>query len=51
MIVATNLIEDATSADIPALTVLLAELFRIEKDFQPDTANQTRGLQLIISNP
>lgn len=45
------LIEDAISADIPALTDLLAELFSIEKDFQPDTAKQVRGLQLVISNP
>ncbi|MDP2247052.1 MAG: GNAT family N-acetyltransferase [Nitrosomonadales bacterium] len=44
-------IEDAISADIPALTNLLAELFSIEKDFQPDTARQIRGLQLVISNP
>lgn len=48
---AITLVEDASSADIPALTCLLAELFSIEKDFHPDIAKQIRGLQLLISNP
>jgi len=41
----------ATAADIPALVVLLGELFSIERDFVPDAAKQERGLRLILDNP
>ena len=43
-------VDDANLNDIPALTGLLAELFSIEKDFQADTAKQTRGLEMLIAN-
>ena len=44
-------IGDATAADIPAMVVLLNELFSIERDFVPDAAKQERGLRLILDNP
>jgi GNAT superfamily N-acetyltransferase len=44
-------ISQATLGDIPALSSLLAELFSMEAEFQPDEAAQVRGLALIISDP
>jgi len=44
-------IDNACQADIPALVDLLAELFSIEKDFQPDSAKQIQGLGLLIQQP
>jgi len=41
----------ATAADMPALVVLLGELFGIERDFVADAAKQERGLRLILDNP
>lgn len=41
----------ATEQDVPALVVLLAELFGIEQDFQPDTDKQARGLRLLLAAP
>ena len=43
-------IENANSADIPALVLLLDELFSIEQDFQPNQAFQTVGLELILNS-
>jgi GNAT superfamily N-acetyltransferase len=43
-------IENANSADIPALVLLLDELFSIEQDFQPNQAFQTAGLELIMNS-
>jgi GNAT superfamily N-acetyltransferase len=43
-------IENATSADIPALVLLLDELFSIEQDFQPNKERQIAGLQLILDS-
>lgn len=45
------LIEPARDDDIPALVQLLAELFRIEQDFHPDPARQSRGLAALLSSP
>ena len=44
-------IDDATSADLPALCDLLALLFAQEADFTPDRAKQERGLRLILDDP
>ncbi len=44
-------IDNAVPADIPALVELLAELFSIEADFQPDTERQVVGLSLLLSRP
>ncbi len=41
---------EASGADIPALVGLLATLFSIEKDFQPDISKQETGLSLLINN-
>ena len=41
----------ARSADVPALCVLLAELFAQEAEFRPDAQAQTRGLQRVIEDP
>lgn len=41
---------EASGADIPALVGLLATLFSIEKDFQPDISKQKTGLSLLINN-
>lgn len=43
--------EQASVADIPALSELLSVLFAQEVEFQPDTAAQCKGLSAIISNP
>lgn len=44
-------IEFATTEDLPAMADLLAELFTLEADFQPDREKQLAGLQLILDNP
>ena len=41
---------EASGADIPALVGLLAILFDIEKDFQPDISKQETGISLLINN-
>lgn len=42
--------QQATSDDIDDLVRLLSALFTIEQDFNPDTAKQKLGLELIIKN-
>ncbi|MDD4912817.1 MAG: GNAT family N-acetyltransferase [Sideroxydans sp.] len=44
-------IEFATEEDLPQLADLLAELFALESDFQPDREKQMRGLRLILNDP
>jgi GNAT superfamily N-acetyltransferase len=46
-----SLIEFATTDDLPAMADLLAELFTLETDFQPNREKQLAGLQLILDNP
>ncbi len=41
----------ATAADLPHLADLLAELFTLESDFQPERDKQLNGLRLILDNP
>jgi len=43
-------LRQASAADIPALTGLLAELFSIEQDFSPVADRQARGLAGVIAN-
>jgi len=38
----------ARTEDVPALASLLAELFAIEVDFQPDSHRQRKGLALLL---
>ena len=45
------IIEQACSADIPAMVGLLAALFSIEQDFKPDTERQIRGLAGVLASP
>ena len=45
------MIEQARSADIPAMVGLLAALFSIEQDFKPDTERQIRGLAGVLASP
>ena len=45
------IIEQASSADIPAMVGLLAALFSIEQDFKPDTERQIRGLAGVLASP
>ncbi|MBM3365709.1 MAG: GNAT family N-acetyltransferase [Betaproteobacteria bacterium] len=44
------LIEPAQADDIPALVALLADLFSIEQDFQPDRERQARGLAGVLAS-
>ncbi|MCK9200298.1 MAG: GNAT family N-acetyltransferase [Gallionella sp.] len=44
-------IDFAVGDDLPQLADLLAELFSLESDFQPERDKQLRGLQLILDNP
>lgn len=44
-------VDFATRDDLPALVGLLAELFVLESDFQPDRGKQLNGLGLILDNP
>jgi GNAT superfamily N-acetyltransferase len=41
----------ATAADLPDLADLLAELFTLESDFQPNRDKQLRGLRTILDEP
>ncbi len=47
---ANILFNEATEADIPELVKLLSVLFSIEKDFNPDSTKQQKGLALLIQN-
>lgn len=44
-------IDFASEDDLPQLADLLAELFALESDFQPDREKQMRGLRLILNDP
>ncbi len=44
-------IDAARVEDVPALVVLLGELFSIEQDFSPDPERQARGLRLLLDQP
>ncbi|MFM9912897.1 MAG: GNAT family N-acetyltransferase [Methylophilaceae bacterium] len=44
-------IHDANLDDIPQLVSLLNALFSIEVDFNPNTAQQIKGLQLLLAEP
>jgi len=41
----------ATEQDLPHMVEMLAELFTLESDFQPDPAKQLRGLRTILDEP
>jgi len=41
----------ATAADLAHLADLLAELFTLESDFQPERDKQLRGLRAILDDP
>ena len=45
------ILEQASTADIPAMVGLLAALFSIEQDFKPDTERQIRGLAGVLASP
>lgn len=42
-------IDQAQAADIPAMVLLLNELFSIEQDFHPDHQKQMRGLFMLLT--
>ncbi len=44
-------IREGTLDDVPSLVCLLAELFLIEADFEPDSKKQEAGLRLLLSSP
>lgn len=44
-------IREGISNDIPDLVTLLAELFRIEADFEPDNKKQETGLHMLLNSP
>jgi len=44
-------ITEAEPANIPALALLLEQLFNLESDFRPNAGKQAAGLRLIIENP
>lgn len=44
-------LRDAREEDVPAMSGLLSELFSLEKDFQPDSDKQMRGLRLLLKQP
>lgn len=44
-------IDFATAADLPHLADLLAELFTLESDFQPERDKQLRSLRAILDDP
>ncbi len=44
-------IDFAAREDLPQMADLLAELFTLESDFQPERGKQLRGLQLILDEP
>lgn len=41
---------EASATDIAGLVHLLSLLFSIEKDFNPNTSNQQKGLELLLKN-
>jgi len=43
-------IRAARPEDIPPMTDLLAELFRIETDFAPEVEKQVRGLSVLVAD-
>ena len=45
------MIDFATAQGLPHLNEMLAELFTLESDFQPDLAKQLRGLRTILDEP
>jgi len=47
----TVVIDFANEKDLPHLVDLLAELFALEEDFQPDRDKQLRGLLTILDEP
>jgi GNAT superfamily N-acetyltransferase len=49
--VMTARIDFATAEDLPHLADLLAELFTLESDFQPERDKQLRGLRAILDEP
>eukprot|EP00884_Botryococcus_braunii_P014158 jgi/Botrbrau1/22743/Bobra.0132s0076.1 len=44
-------IREGTVNDIPDLVALLAELFLIEADFEPDSNKQEAGLHMLLNSP
>lgn len=44
-------IDFANADDLPHMADLLAELFTLESDFQPERAKQLRALRTILDNP
>ena len=44
-------IDLARADDLPALVLLLRELFTIEQDFSADSSRQERGLRLLLEHP
>lgn len=44
-------VDFAGHADLEAMADLLAELFTLESDFEPERDKQLRGLGLILDNP
>ena len=44
-------LRSATALDVEALVGLLAVLFEIEADFQPDPGRQRDGLALLLAAP
>ena len=44
-------IDTANGEDLEPMADLLAELFTLESDFQPDRTKQLTGLYLILENP
>lgn len=44
-------VDFATLDDLPRMADLLAELFTLESDFQPERAKQLRALNTILDNP
>ncbi|HEX7501750.1 MAG TPA: hypothetical protein VF524_15840 [Polyangia bacterium] len=44
-------VREARESDVPAMTELLAILFKQEADFQPDAGKQQRALGLLMAQP
>jgi hypothetical protein len=44
-------VREATSEDVGAMVELLAELFTIERDFDPDSSKQEAGLRMLLDSP
>ena len=47
----SSAIDFASADDLDAMASLLAELFALESDFQPQREKQLAGLRLILDNP